>query len=176
MRYISLAELLGYANNVDINLIDFRGASNIFVSDNPEYTVEDFTSVFPLFVINQSPEAPGYIPLEVFELFKNMADASIKKERYCSAWKYFMGLYIAHMLTLYLKTSEGDPTAQNALASSISSGVATSKSVDGLSISYDLLGMAEDLAGYGTWKLTIYGQQLATLTRMYGHGGMWVNG
>ena len=51
-----------------------------------------------------------------------------------------------------------------------------SKSVDGLSISYDLLGITDDLQGYGTWKLTAYGQQLVTLTKIYGHAGMWVNG
>ena len=176
MSYISLPELLGYVNNADINLVDFKSASNIYVSDNPEYTVDDFKKFFPLFVIDMSPDSPGYIPKEVFNLFKDMADASIKEKRYCSSWKYFMSLYIAHMLTLYLKTSQGDPTAQNALASSINSGIAISKSVDGLSITYDMLGMAEDLKGYGTWKLTIYGQQLATLTRMYSLGGMWVNG
>ena len=46
----------------------------------------------------------------------------------------------------------------------------------GLSISYDLLGITDDLQGYGTWKLTAYGQQLVTLTKIYGHAGMWVNG
>lgn len=177
MGYIGLSELLGYANNADINLINFSGASNIFVSDNPEYTLQDFVIIFPLFDISaEVPPSPDAIPVEVFNLFKDMANASIKEKRYRSQWKYLMGLYIAHMLTLYLKTSRGDPTAQNALATSISSGIATSKSVDGLSISYDLASITDDLPGYGTWKLTIYGQQLATLTKMFSHGGTWVNG
>ena len=87
-----------------------------------------------------------------------------------------MGLYIAHMSVLYLKANQGDPTSLGAIQSSVPSGVATSKSVDGLSISYDLLGTTDDFAGYGTWKLTTYGQQLITLTKMYGNSGMWVNG
>ena len=87
-----------------------------------------------------------------------------------------MCLYIAHNLTLYLRTQAGDASAANALQGALPTGVATSKSVDGLSISIDLLGVSDDLHGYGTWKTTTYGQQLATLTKAYGHAGMWVNG
>ena len=87
-----------------------------------------------------------------------------------------MCLFIAHYCILYLQTQKGDANSLAALQGSMPSGIATSKSVDGLSISYDLQGVAEDLAGYGTWKYTIYGQQLATLTKPYGGAGMWVNG
>lgn len=72
-------------------------------------------------------------------------------------------------------TQQGEPGAQAALQGSVPRGIATSKSVDGLSISYDMMEVTNDLAGYGTYKLTIYGQQLATLTKNYGHAGMWVN-
>ena len=76
-----------------------------------------------------------------------------------------------------MRTQQGDPSAENALKGSIPAGIASSKSVDGLSISYEFMGLQEDFAGYGTWKLTTYGQQLITLTKAYGHaGGMWVNG
>ena len=82
----------------------------------------------------------------------------------------------SHYFTLFLQTQKGDADAQSALQGALPTGVATSKSVDGLSISYDLMGMTDDLQGYGTWKLTSYGQQLVTLTKIYGHAGMWVNG
>ena len=87
-----------------------------------------------------------------------------------------MCLYIAHYMTLFLMTQNGDPGAQAALSGALPRGIASSKSVDGLSISYDFMDTASDLKGYGTWKYTIYGQQLATITKMYGHGGMWVTG
>ena len=105
-----------------------------------------------------------------------MAQASIKKDRYNSAWEFLMGLYVAHNLVLYMRTQQGDPSAENALKGSIPTGIASSKSVDGLSISYEFMGLQEDFIGYGTWKLTTYGQQLITLTKAYGHAGMWVNG
>lgn len=165
--------MLGYTNNALIMMEAFGGSSPIMKGDNPPYTLEMFKSTFPVFLIGNEE---GQIPEAVFNLFASMADAAIKQKRYKSQWEYLMGLFIAHHLALYLKTQDGEPGAAAALRGSLPSGVATSKSVDGLSISYDLLGVADDLAGYGTWKLTSYGQQLATLTRIYGHSGLWVNG
>lgn len=173
MSNITIQSILGDSNNAYIMMELFRNASNVILTDNPEFTLCDFTSVFPIFVIADSTDES--IPIEVFNLFYNMANSSLKYDRYKSVWKYCMCLYIAHYLTLYLQTQNGDAGSQAALAGALPRGVASSKSVDGLSISYDFMGAAEDLAGYGTWKYTIYGQQLATITKSYGHAGMWVN-
>lgn len=174
MANMTIQNILGDSNNAYIMMEVFRSASNVILSDNPEFTLCDFTSIFPVFIISDSIQ--DSIPIEVYNLFYNMANASIKYKRYYNSWKYCMCLYIAHYLTLYLQTQNGDPGAQSALAGAIPKGIASSKSVDGLSISYEFMGAAEDLEGYGTWKYTIYGQQLATITKMYGHGGVWVNG
>nr|DAJ94251.1 MAG TPA: head to tail adaptor [Caudoviricetes sp.] len=171
---VTIQNILGDSNNAHMMMEVFKSASNVITSDNPEFTMCDFVSVFPVFIITDSNY--NGIPSAVYNLFYNMANASIKYQRYHSNWKYCMCLYIAHYLTLYLQTQSGDPGAQSALAGALPRGVASSKSVDGLSISYDFMGAAEDLAGYGTWKYTIYGQQLASITKMYGHAGMWVNG
>lgn len=177
MAYLDIVNMLGYTNNAYMMMEAFRGSSNVILTDNPEYSVEDFSIVFPVFPIQTGSEpANEDIPIEVFNLFLGMANASIKYDRYKNIWKYLMGLYIAHNLTLYLKASQGDASSASAIKSSLPTGIAQSKSVDGLSISYDFMGMTEDFAGYGTWKLTTYGQQLITLTKGYGHGGMWVNG
>lgn len=173
MSNITIQSILGDSNNAYMMMELFRNASNVILTDNPEFTLCDFTSVFPIFVIADSTDES--IPIEVFNLFYNMANSSLKYDRYKSVWKYCMCLYIAHYLTLYLQTQNGDAGSQAALAGALPRGVASSKSVDGLSISYDFMGAAEDLVGYGTWKYTIYGQQLATITKSYGHSGMWVN-
>lgn len=173
MSNITIQTILGDSNNAYMMMELFKNASNVILTDNPEFTLCDFTSVFPIFVIADSTDES--IPIEVFNLFYNMANSSLKYDRYKSVWKYCMCLYIAHYLTLYLQTQNGDAGSQAALAGALPRGVASSKSVDGLSISYDFMGAAEDLAGYGTWKYTIYGQQLATITKSYGHSGMWVN-
>lgn len=173
---ITIQNILGDSNNAYMMMEVFRGASNVILTDNPEFTRDDFSSIFPVFKLQDGTEVKhDEIPEEVFNLFYNMANKSLKYDRFKSVWKYCMCLYIAHYMILYLMTQNGDPGAQSALAGSLPRGVASSKSVDGLSISYDFMGAAEDLSGYGTWKYTIYGQQLATITKVYGHGGMWVN-
>ena len=150
MNHVSIQNILGDSNNAYIMMEVFRGASNVILTDNPEFTREEFNSIFPVFKL-QTGEVynQGDIPNEVYNLFYNMI--------------------------LFLMTQNGDPGAQSALAGSLPRGIASSKSVDGLSISYDFMGAADDLSGYGTWKYTIYGQQLATITKIYGRGGMWVN-
>lgn len=175
MLYPDLWSMLGYTNNAWMMMEVFGNPSSIMNTENPPYTLDMFKVTFPVFVVGDEG-TEGEIPTSVFNLFKSMADGAIKEKRYKSQWEYLMGLFIAHHMVLFLQTQSGEPGAAAALKGSLPSGVATSKSVDGLSISYDLLGVAEDLAGYGTWKLTKYGMQLATLTRIYGHAGMWVNG
>ena len=173
---ITIQNILGDSNNAYMMMEVFRGASNVILTDNPEFTRDDFSSIFPVFKLQDGTEVQqDEIPEEVFNLFYNMANKSLKYDRFKSVWKYCMCLYIAHYMILYLMTQNGDPGSQSALAGSLPRGVASSKSVDGLSISYDFMGATEDLSGYGTWKYTIYGQQLATITKVYGHGGMWVN-
>lgn len=146
----------------------FCGVPNVYLTDNPDFTKADFLETFPVFESSEIPDG-------VFDMFLSMANASIKEKRYKSQWKYLMCLYIAHFVTLYLQTQTGNPEAADAVAAAMPRGVAVSKSVDGLSISYDFQDTA-DLAGYGTWTLTTYGRQLATLTKAYGAAGMWVNG
>ena len=179
MPYIDIYGMLGLNSSAKMFMEAFEGVSNIILTDNPEYTQNDFNSVFPQFPIGEeNKDANGnYIPQEVFNLFLLMANKSIKYDRYKSSWKYFMALYIAHMMVLYMQmvVNPDNVSVASALRGALPTGIATSKSVDGLSISYDLLG-ADDLTGYGTWKLTKYGQQLATLTKLYGKPGMWVNG
>lgn len=172
---VTIQNILGDSNNAYMMMEVFRGASNVILTDNPEFTRVDFNEIFPVFKLQDVNYNQGDIPVEVFNLFYNMANKSLKYDRFKSVWKYCMCLYIAHYMILYLMTQNGDPGAQSALAGSLPRGIASSKSVDGLSISYDFMGAAEDLSGYGTWKYTIYGQQLATITKIYGHGGMWVN-
>lgn len=172
---VTIQNILGDSNNAYMMMEVFRGASNVILTDNPEFTRDDFNKIFPIFRLQDVNYNQEDIPVEVFNLFYNMANKSLKYDRFKSVWKYCMCLYIAHYMILYLMTQNGDPGAQSALAGSLPRGVASSKSVDGLSISYDFMGAAEDLSGYGTWKYTIYGQQLATITKIYGHGGMWVS-
>ena len=84
MANIDLVSMLGYTNNAYIMVEAFRSSANIILTDNPEYTKEMFLKSFPVF--NASFD-DGTIPEYVFNLFVGMAQASIKKDRYNSAWE-----------------------------------------------------------------------------------------
>jgi hypothetical protein len=74
-------------------------------------------------------------------------------------------LYVAHEMTL---------AAQNAKAAAVggvpgtSGGVANSKTVGSVSVSYDSTVTSEKDAGY--WNLTNYGKQFIRLARIFGAG------
>ena len=178
MAYINMWEMLGYTNNAKIFMETFSGpASNIILTDNPEFTLEDFQKTFPVFNIKDEFDPINkVIPIEFFNLILDMANKSLKYDRFHSLWKYLMCLYIAHFCTLFLQTQQGLEGSQGALAGALPKGLATSKTVEGLSVSYDFSVTTSGLEDAGSWNLTAYGQQLVTLSSMYGHGGMWVNG
>lgn len=181
MAYIDIYSMMGYNNTAKMFMEAFTGVSNIYLTDNPQFTKEDFLSIFPQFPIGidsiASTNENAYVPDEAFNLFMAMANKSIKYERYKDSWKFMMCLYIAHMCVLYMQavSNPDNVSASSTLKGALPKGIATSKSVDGLSISYELVGI-DSMSNYGTWALTTYGQQLITLTRIYGKPGMWVNG
>lgn len=142
------------------------GAANIRRGDNPPYTKDDFLAMYPQFAIVQSVVLDAYVQL---------AHASISKARYHDAWEMCMGFFIAHWLTLYLQTlaSPEDPIGK-IMNAGLAKGVQSSKSADDLSVSYDFSLVSGDMEGWGTYKMTAFGQQLVTFAKMFSMGGMVV--
>ena len=105
----------------------------------------------------------------------NLAYASLSYNRYHELWRTCMGLFIAHWLTLFLQTkSNADDPIRNIVNAGLAKGVQTSKSAGDLSVSYDFSAVANDFEGWGTYKLTLFGQQFITLARLACKGGMVV--
>ncbi|HBC94291.1 MAG TPA: DUF4054 domain-containing protein, partial [Pelotomaculum sp.] len=151
-------------------------ASNIRTGENPSYTLADFLDSYPQFAPAGEEGAEVYlVPEAILESFVALAHASIKEARYHDAWAVCMGFFIAHFATLWLEgTAAAGSSAAKVLAAAKAKGLRTSKSVDGVSVSYDYAAIAQDLDGWAAWKLTIYGQQLATMGKLFGLGGMGV--
>lgn len=115
------------------------------------------------------------VPADLLYLYIQLAGASIKQARWHSYWKTAIGWFIAHFLTLYLQgTVNAGSSAAQVIAAAQSRGIVSSKTVGPVSTSYDFNAIAQDLNGWASWKLTIYGQQLATIGRMLSKGGMIV--
>jgi hypothetical protein len=142
---------------------------------NPPYGVEDFYNTFPQF-FNPPEEVPDgggpgppvpLVPMAVLQMYINLAHSCISYAIFRDAWFLCMGLFIAHWLTLYLQTAD-DPLAGE------TTGLISSKSVDGVSVSYDNNAVTSDMEGFGMYKSTSYGEQLATWAKLMGLGGLYV--
>ena len=69
---------------------------------------------------------------------------------------------------------DADSPAASVVKAGQTQGLLASKSVDSVSASYDFSTALAGLESFAGWTLTIYGQQLATLARLAGRGGMYV--
>ena len=150
------------------------GASNIRCGNNPPYTSADFLALYPQF--GKTDESGNkIIPSVVIDAYVQLAHSSLSKARYHDAWEMCMGFFVAHWLTLYLQTatSPDDPIGK-IISAGLSKGVQSSKSADDLSVSYDFSLVSGDMDGWGTYKLTAFGQQLVTFAKMFSMGGMVV--
>ncbi len=158
-------------------------ASNLRSGDNPPYVLDDFYALYPAYGPRETPpEDPEGEPSvaylvdpAIIEMYIGMADAVVKESRWRKQWKFAMGLFIAHFLTLYLQSlADANSTAAQVVAAGQTRGLMSSKSVGDVSVSYDFSTIAQGLDGWAAWNLTTFGQQYATLARMVGKGGMYV--
>lgn len=173
-----------YGQNINAMVSNLQSAaSNILDGDNPPYTLEDFYLEYPAYGPRTTP-APNpsdpptityLINPIILQMYIGLADASIKEARWHTAWHIAMGWFVAHFATLYLQgTADANSPAAQVLAKGQTKGLMASKSIGDVSVSYDFNSIASDLDGWAAWKLTIYGQQLATMGRIYSLGGMYV--
>ncbi len=109
------------------------------------------------------PEFGGFVPDTVLANYISLASASLNSARWGEAWTEAMGLFIAHKCALYCRTSASSPaTPQQAASLGTAIGIQTSKSVDAVSVSQEPL---RGLEGWGSFNLTLYGQELVTLAK-----------
>ncbi|WP_143321034.1 DUF4054 domain-containing protein [Clostridium sp. HBUAS56010] len=146
------------------------------------YTKEMFLTDFPQFKkkqVSQEEEEESQIvslvPDSMLQVFINNSNASILPSRYGDIWRYAAGLYVAHFSALYLKTySDGSATPARAAATGQQTGLVKEATMGDTTIRYDNEAITEASAKWGSWNATQYGQQLVTMARMIGMGGMYV--
>lgn len=142
-------------------------ASSIRTGVNPSYAVADFLTVYPQF--------NAIVPAPIIQLYIDLADASIKEARWHKAWKIATGLFVAHWCTLWIRNSAKPADGKDTIVQAgQTQGIVITESVDGVSYTMDINTAMEDLKGYGMWKTTDFGAQLATLSSSYGKGMMLV--
>ena len=142
-------------------------ASGIVDAENPAYTVSDFRTAMPAFTAEIISDA-------TLQGFITLANNIVNYGRWGNLWQEGMRLVIAHFATLSLQEPQAGATIGQIVNAGKVQGSATSKSVGGVSVSYDNSSAISDLGGWGTWKLTTYGAQFAQLAKMMGKGGMFI--
>lgn len=148
-------------------------ASNIKIGSNPPFLLADFLATYPQY----GPDANtiSIVSPVIVQMYIDLANACIKEARWHSYWKVAMGWFVAHFCALYLQGA-ADPNSGAAAvkAAGEAKGLLTSETAGPVSASIDFNTIGQDLDGWAAWKLTIYGQQLATVGKLLGKGGMYV--
>lgn len=151
-------------------------ASNIVETGPDVYTENMFQSDFPQFYYYVGNVLTLPVPTSVFEQFLAMATEVIQPKKWFIHWRYASGLFVAHMMVLYMQTYK-PATTENPLQSAVDSGLNTgnvkSASLGDASCSYDTNNIDKSLEGWGTWTSTVYGAQLATYAKLLGLGGTY---
>lgn len=129
--------------------------------ENPPFVMSDFLKIYPQF--------ETVLPNEIMQMYLDFAHHCIKYSRWRNGFQIAISLFTAHFCTLYLQ-SFSDSTAQSVIHAAQSKGLVTSKTVDGVSVSYDYSTALQGLSEWGGWTMTAYGTQLAMLAKLYGKG------
>lgn len=146
-------------------------ASNIGTGKG-NYTIEMFKTDFPQF-FNENGDSLA--PETALEMFINRANQAVQPSKWLDAWRYASGLFVAHYLTLYLRTfSASSDTPQQAANTGALTGVVASASLGDAKVSYDTDALTKATEGWGSLNATQYGQILATEARLIGLGGSYV--
>ena len=149
-------------------------ASNVRPGTGEVMTYARFIELYPQF--GPTPTVPTpLISQMLVEIYLELASKCLSTERWRSYWEVANGWFVAHFCTLYLM-SYADPAGGAAVvvATAESKGIVSSESASDVSVSYDVSAVVSDLDGWATWKLTLFGQQLATIGKLVGLGGMMV--
>ena len=134
-----------------------RTAANIAApGERGEYTLEMFSADFP-------------------EFFKAEVDSCTGQKAYTSLLPETIvaRLFMAHLCALRLQTYADGSTPAAVASNSGNVGVVKTATLGDTSLSYDNSAINSGTEKWGTWNLTKYGSQLATMARMIGIAGMY---
>jgi hypothetical protein len=117
-------------------------------------------------------QAP-FVPLVVVLSYVNLALASVMYQRFFEAWFMAVCYYIAHFLTMYMRSESGQQsfTAIQAASSGLTKGIAISRAAGDVSASFKVL---EGFDEWGAWRETQYGELFITLARSVACGPIYV--
>ena len=156
----------------------FRGvkavAANIAApGEKGEYTAEMFQADFPEFYTKDGDSYTSMLPAALLEQYIESANNAVLPSRWGTDWRIAAGLYVAHFTALRMQTYADGSTPMAVAANSANVGTVKTASLGDTSLGYDNAATNAGTEKWGTWNLTRYGSQLATMARMIGIAGMY---
>ena len=149
-----------------------RAAAANIAGGQGNYTVEEFRADYPQF-FNSEGDFLGSLPM--LEQIIQMANVSIQPDRWLDGWRYAVGLYVAHYVTLSLRGyAASNETPEQAAASGALVGIVKSATLGDASVSYDTTALTAGTEDWGDLNSTTYGQMLANRAKLIGMGGTMV--
>ncbi|MFV0410951.1 MAG: DUF4054 domain-containing protein [Paracoccus sp. (in: a-proteobacteria)] len=121
----------------------------------------DFRQVFPVFADD------AVYPTAQFNFWLNFSKKMLNECRWADLYDEGQMLFVAHHLVLYAREKESVDSGGSA---GQVQGAVSSKSVDKVSVSFDVSSITLDNAGH--WNLTTYGIRFYQLLLMVGMGGI----
>lgn len=154
-----------------------RKASNIVDGTTGAYTVAMFYEDFPQFK-KEGTESEGFIPTSLLNQFIVLCNHTVTEDRWGEMWRFAAGLFVAHYITAYLRQSRGNVSGSKSAAQVADSGallgIVSSATLGDASVSYDTSNVTQATQNWGQFNLTSYGQQYASLARIYCIGGSYI--
>jgi hypothetical protein len=136
-----------------------------------------FYEDFPQFK-KEGTEADGFVPPALMNMFITMCNNTVSEDRWMEMWRYAAGLFVAHYVTTYLRQNRGNTDGSKSAAQVADSGallgIVSSASLGDASVSYDTSNVTMATQNWGQFNLTSYGQQYASLAKIYCIGGGFV--
>lgn len=137
-----------------------------------DYTAEQFKAEYPQFC---NADGKCHLPDALLNEIVRMANVSVQPDKWLDSWHYAVGLYVAHYVTLQLRTfSESSATPAQAAASGALVGVVKSATLGDSSVTYDTSALTAGTEDWGDLNATTYGQMLANRARFIGLAGSYV--
>ena len=142
-----------------------------------DYTVEQFQEDFPEFFTKTTMDGvDNYAPMlpeSILQMMIDSANRSVIPSRWGPDWRMAAGLFTAHLAALRLQTYADGSTQAATAGNSANTGTVKTASLGDTSLSYDNAATNAGTEKWGSWNLTRYGSQLATMARMIGIAGMY---
>lgn len=136
------------------------------------YTAEQFQEDYPQFF---TAEGVSLLPPPMLCKVIDMANTAVQPDKWLNEWRFAVGLYTAHYVTLFLRGySPSSDSPQQAAASGALVGVVKSATLGDSSVTYDTSAITAGTDDWGDLNSTTYGQMFANRAKLIGLASMYV--